>query len=88
MFDEIRSPVGDLESLLASSSWFDEWEKNKYAIGAFAECCRELRALQERDLGAIRKRVERKITDLKVHYERKVVARHSGAGEAEEGNDS
>lgn len=88
MLEEIRSPVGELESLLASSSWFAEWEKNKYAIGAFAECLRELRTLQERELEAISKRVERGMADLTVHYELKVAACHRGTHEAEQGNDT
>ena len=88
MLEEIRSPVGELESLLASSSWFAEWEKNKYAIGAFAECLRELRALQERELGATRKRAEREMADLKAYYDQKVATRHSGAREVGEGDDS
>lgn len=75
VLDEIRVPVDELASLLASSSWFADWEKNKYAIDAFTECLRKLRALQERELGAMRKRVEREMSELKAYYDQKVATR-------------
>ena len=86
--DEIRSPFDELVSLLASSSWFAEWEDNKYTIDVFSECLRMLRAVQERELGAMRKRVEREGTDLKANYDQKVAGHRSGVREVAKGSDN
>ena len=66
--DEIRASVHALKSLLSPSSWFGEWQKHKYAIGPFVECLGQLRTLQERDLAAMKKRVEQKIENLRAHF--------------------
>ena len=77
MIDEIRKWVGTLASSLASSSWFSEWATNKYAIDVFAECLRQLRALQERDLAELKDRAEREVSNLRAHFEQKTAAHHS-----------
>ena len=64
MIDEVRRPVADLASSLASSTWFPSWEKNTYAIAEFAACLRKLRAQQDHDLATLRDRAEEEGSNL------------------------
>ncbi|MCY4597389.1 MAG: hypothetical protein OXC19_21630 [Bryobacterales bacterium] len=72
MIDEIRSPVSDLASSLASSSWFGAWEKNTYAIDEFAECLRKLRAQQADDLAVLKDRIELEVVNLRARFEQRL----------------
>ena len=76
MIDEIRSPVDELASVLSPSSWFTEWEKDKYAIGPFVKCLRQLRARQERDFAAMKERVEQETANVKEDFEQTLAERH------------
>ena len=68
VIDEIRSPVVDLASSLASSSWFPTWEADTFAIDEFAECLRRLRAKQDHDLAILKDRVEREVWNLRSRF--------------------
>ena len=76
MLDELRGPVDELASALSPSSWFAEWEKNKYALGPFVERLRQLRARQERKLAAMQKRVEQERANVKEDFEQTLAERH------------
>ncbi len=84
MIDQIRSPVDELASLLSPSSWFTEWEKDKYAIGPFVKCLRQLRVRQERDLAAMKERIKQETANLKTHLEQMIAERHSDARDGTE----
>ena len=65
MIDEVRRPVADLASSLASSTWFPSWEKDAYAIDEFAECLRKLRAQQDHELAILKDRAEKEGSNLR-----------------------
>ena len=68
MIDEVRRPVADLASSLASSTWFPSWEKGRYAIAEFAECLRKLRAQQDHDLATLKDRAEKEGSNLRPRF--------------------
>ena len=68
MIDEVRRPVADLASSLASSTWFPSWEKDTYAIAEFAACLRKLRAQQDHDLATLKDRAEKEGSNLRSRF--------------------
>lgn len=68
MIDEMRRPVADLASSLASSTWFPRWERNTYAIAEFAECLRKLRVQQAHDLAILKDRADKEGSKLRSHF--------------------
>ena len=68
MIDEVRWPVADLASSLASSTWFPSWEKDPYAIAEFAASLRKLRAQQDRDLATLKDRAEKEGANLRSRF--------------------
>ncbi len=69
---EVEALVSELEAsaasaaerLSASTAWFEEWEKSKYAVDAFFECIRQLRQLHQNRFETARTRVERAISEI------------------------
>jgi serine/threonine protein kinase len=51
--------------LSASALWFDEWKKNKCALGLFFDCMRQLRCLYGNRLDAAKTRAEREIAEIR-----------------------
>lgn len=68
MIDELRRPVANLASSLASSSWSPGWEENSYGIDEFAEFLRKLRTQQDRALTILKSRAEEEGSDLRSRF--------------------
>ena len=63
---DIEAGMEDVsQHLSASALWFDEWEKNKYAVGVFFDCMRQLRCLHGNRLDAAKTRAEREIAEIR-----------------------
>ncbi len=68
MIDELRRPVADLASSWASSTWFQEWEKNTYSIAEFGACLQKLRVQQDHDLAILKDRAEKEGAKLRSRF--------------------
>ena len=68
--DEIGGSVEEISRLLSTSSWFEDWKQDKYAIDVFVKCIGKLRDCQKNVFRALRSSHEREFTNIGIDEDR------------------
>ena len=67
--DDIGGSVEKISDLLSTSSWFEDWKQDKYAIDVFVKCIGKLRDCQKNVFRALRRRYEREFANIGIDGE-------------------